>query len=127
VKHNTKRAILSAAGLLLFSMVLISTASAAELKLTDFTGNGSNPIDGTGDAKPLMIEVVSIVAGFFLLTCVIAVFASGSTANVGNILHNVTIRSRGIVGVVTVLGVIFAVIVTLVLFFHLYNKYLNGM
>jgi len=113
--------------LLLFSMVLMNTAAAAELKLTDFTSSDSNPVDGVGDAKPLMIEVVAIVVGFFLLTCIIAVFASGSTANVGNILHNVTIRSRGILGVVTVLGVIFAVIVTLVLFFHLYNKYLNGM
>jgi hypothetical protein len=112
--------------LLLFSMALINTAYAAELKLTDFS-NGSNPIDGVGDAKPLMIEVVEIVIGFFILSCVVAVFASGSTANVGNILHNVSIRSRGILGVVTVLGVIFAVIVTLVLFFHLYNKYLNGM
>jgi len=121
--HNTKRVFL----LLLFSMVLINTASAAELKLTDFTNNGSNPIDGVGDVKPLMIEVVAIVVGFFLLTCVVAVFASGSTANVGNILHNVSIRSRGILGVVTVLGVIFSVIITLVLFFHLYNKYLNGM
>jgi len=123
VKLNTKRVFL----LLLFSMVLINTASAAELKLTDFTNNGSNPIDGVGDVKPLMIEVVAIVVGFFLLTCVVAVFASGSTANVGNILHNVSIRSRGILGVVTVLGVIFSVIITLVLFFHLYNKYLNGM
>ena len=113
--------------LLLFSMVLINTASAADLKLTDFVGNGSSPIDGVGDVKPLMIEVVAIVVGFFVLTCIVAVFASGSTANVGNILHNVSIRSRGIVGVVTVLGVIFAVIITLVLFFHLYNKYLNGM
>lgn len=123
MKLNTKRVFL----LLLFSMVLINTASAAELKLTDFTNNGSNPIDGVGDVKPLMIEVVAIVVGFFVLTCVVAVFASGSTANVGNILHNVSIRSRGILGVVTVLGVIFSVIITLVLFFHLYNKYLNGM
>jgi hypothetical protein len=123
VKLNPKRVFF----LLLFSMVLINTASAADLKLTDFTGNGSSPIDGVGDVKPLMIEVVAIVVGFFVLTCIVAVFASGSTANVGNILHNVSIRSRGIVGVVTVLGVIFAVIITLVLFFHLYNKYLNGM
>ena len=123
MKLNPKRVFF----LLLFSMVLINTASAADLKLTDFTGNGSSPIDGVGDVKPLMIEVVAIVVGFFVLTCIVAVFASGSTANVGNILHNVSIRSRGIVGVVTVLGVIFAVIITLVLFFHLYNKYLNGM
>jgi hypothetical protein len=127
MKRNTKIVLMSAAGLLLFSMVLINTASAAELKLTDFTSNGSSPIDGVGDAKPLMIEVIAIVIGLFLLTCVIAVFASGSIANIGNILHNATIRSRGVRGVVTVLGVIFAVIVTLVLFFHLYNKYLNGM
>lgn len=113
--------------LLLFSMVLINTASAAPIKLTDFTGNGSSPVDGVGDAKPLMIEVVAILVGFFVLTCIIAVFASGSTANVGNILHDVTIRSRGILGVVTVLGIVFVVIITLVLFFHLYNKYLDGM
>jgi uncharacterized membrane protein len=63
--------------------------------------------------------------GLFLFTCVIGFFASGSTANVGNIIHNVSIRSRGIWGIVTVLGVIDAVIVTLVLFFHMYNKYLT--
>lgn len=114
--------------LLLLGMVLINTAAAAELKMTDFTGNnGSSPLDGVGDAKPLMIEVVAIVIGFFLLTCIISAFVSGTTANMGNILHDVTIRSRGIMGVVTVLGIIFVVIVTLVMFFHLYNKYLNGM
>lgn len=114
--------------LLLLGMVLINTASAAELKLADFTGNnGSSPIDGVGDAKPLMIEVVAIMVGFFVLTCILAIFSAGSIANVGNILHDVTIRSRGILGVVTVLGIIFVVIITLVMFFHLYNKYLNGM
>jgi len=123
MKHNTKRVF----WLLLFSMVLINTASAAPIKLTDFTGNDSSPVDGVGDAKPLMVEVVAILVGFFVLTCIIAVFASGSTANVGNILHDVTIRSRGILGVVTVLGIVFVVIITLVLFFHLYNKYLDGM
>ena len=71
-----------------------------------------------------MMEVVSIVVGLFLVTCVISVFASGSTANVGNMLHNASVRSKGIMGVVTVLGVVFAVIVVLVLFFHMYNKYL---
>jgi len=53
--------------LLLFSIALMNTASAAnssEMKLSDFTF-GSNPIDGIGDAKPLMLEVVAIVVGFF--------------------------------------------------------------
>src|SRR5665647_1033785 len=99
--------------LLLFSIVLMNTAAAAsssaEMKLSDFT-SGSNPIDGIGDAKPLMLEVVAIVVGFFLLTCIIAAFLSGSTANVGSIMHNASIRSRGIVGVVTVLGVVGVVI-----------------
>jgi|SRR5665811_170798 hypothetical protein len=125
MKLNTKRVLL----LLLFGIALMNTASAAnssEMKLTDFT-SGSNPIDGIGDAKPLMLEVVAIVVGFFLLTCIIAAFLSGSTANVGSIMHNASIRSRGIVGVVTVLGVVGVVIVTLILFFHMYNKYLAGM
>src|SRR5664280_2269894 len=122
MKLNTKRVFL----LLLFSIVLINTASAAEIKLSDFTA-GSNSLDGIGDAKPLMLEIVAIVVGFFLLTCVIAAFLSGSTANVGSIMHNASVRSRGIVGVVTVLGVVGVVIVTLILFFHLYNKYLAGM
>src|SRR5674536_32044 len=116
--------------LLLFNIVLMNTAAAAtitsEMKLSDFT-SGSNPIDGIGDAKPLMLEVVAIVVGFFLLTCIIAAFLSGSTANVGSIMHNASIRSKGIVGVVTVLGVVGVVIVTLILFFHLYNNYLAGM
>ena len=53
--------------LLLFSIALMNTASAAnssEMKLSDFT-SGSNPIDGIGDAKSLMLEVVAIVVGFF--------------------------------------------------------------
>jgi hypothetical protein len=86
MKMNTKTAFL----LLLFSIVLMHTAAAAnssEMKLSDFT-SGSNPIDGVGDAKPLMLEVVAIVIGFFLLTCIIAAFLSGSTANVGSIMHN---------------------------------------
>jgi hypothetical protein len=126
MKHNTKTAFL----LLLLSVILMHTAAAAsnssEMKLSDFT-SGSNPIDGVGDAKPLMLEVVAIVVGFFLLTCIIAAFLSGSTANVGSIMHNASLRSRGIVGVVTVLGVVGVVIVTLIMFFHLYNKYLAGM
>jgi hypothetical protein len=112
MKHNTKRTFL----LLLLSVVLMHTAAAAsnstEMKLSDFT-SGSNPIDGVGDAKPLMLEVVAIVVGFFLLTCIIAAFLSGSTANVGSIMHNASLRSRGIVGVVTVLGVVGVVIVVL--------------
>jgi hypothetical protein len=125
MKLNTKRTFL----LLLLSVVLMHTAAAAnssEMKLSDFT-SGSNPIDGVGDAKPLMLEVVAIVIGFFLLTCIIAAFLSGSTANVGSIMHNASLRFRGIVGVVTVLGVVGVVIVTLILFFHMYNKYLAGM
>ena len=42
-----------------------------------------------------MIEVVAITVGFFVITAVIAIFASASTVNVGNILHNVSLRSRG--------------------------------
>lgn len=104
-----------------------TTASvASDIHMSDFTSS-SSPTDGLGEAKPLMMEVVAIVIGLFLVTCIIAIFVSGSTANVGNILHNISLRSRGIVGVITVLGVIGAVIVTLVMFFHLYNKYLAGM
>jgi hypothetical protein len=103
---------------------LLGGNALADIGLSDFTSSNSDPVNGLGEAKPMMLEVVSIVIGLFLVTCVIGVFASGSTANVGNILHNVTVRSKGIWGIVTVLGVIFAVIVTLVLFFHMYNKYL---
>jgi len=60
MKLNIKRTFL----LLLLSVVLMNTAVAAsnssEMKLSDFT-TGSNPIDGIGDAKPLMLEVVAIV------------------------------------------------------------------
>jgi hypothetical protein len=130
MKSKVKKFTSTAFLLLLFVIAFVNTAAAAtttsEMKLSDFT-SGSNPIDGIGDAKPLMLEVVAIVVGFFLLTCIIAAFLSGSTANVGSIMHNASIRSRGIVGVVTVLGVVGVVIVTLILFFHMYNKYLAGM
>jgi hypothetical protein len=113
--------------LLLFGIVLVINAAAAPtIGLSDFT-SGTGAVDRLGEAKPLMVEVVTIVIGFFLVTCILGAFASGSTANIGNMLHNASIRSRGIVGVIMVLGVVGAVIVTLVLFFHLYNKYLAGM
>lgn len=128
MKFNTKRTFLNV--LIAFSLLFLmagNALAASEIHMDDFTQDSSNPVDGMGDAKPLMLEVVGIVIGFFLLTCIIAIFASGSTANIGNMLHNVSIRSRGIIGVITVLGIIGAVIVTLVLFFHMYNKYLAGM
>jgi hypothetical protein len=123
MKSIIKRAFM----LLVFGIVLMNTAAATStIKLSDFT-SGASPTDGLGDAKPLMLEVVAIVIGLFLATYVIAVFTSGSTANIGSIVHNVSLRSRGLAGVVTVAGVIFAVIFTLVLFLHLYNKFLAGM
>ena len=121
MKFNTQKLLMN---LLIASSLffLMGGNALAAIGLSDFTTSGGT--DGLGDAKPLMMEVVSIVVGLFLVTCVISVFASGSTANVGNMLHNASVRSKGIMGVVTVLGVVFAVIVVLVLFFHMYNKYL---
>lgn len=122
MKFNTKKLILN---ILIASCLLFSLAgnAAADIGLNDFS-NGDNPVDGLGEAKPMMLEVVGFVIALFLVTCVIGVFASGGTANIGNIIHNVSVRSKGIMGVMTVLGVIFTVIVVLVLFFHMYNKYL---
>ena len=114
----------SVAWLLLIFGLFAGNATA--IGLSDFTSNMSNPGDGLGDAKPIMMEVIAIVIGLFLVTCALAVFIGGTTANIGGIVHNVSIRSRGITGVVTVLAVVFVVIVTLLLFFHLYNKYLTG-
>jgi hypothetical protein len=113
--------------LLVFGIALTNIAAASgELGLSDFTSKTSNPVDGVGDAKPLFLEVIAIVIGIFVISSILAIFASGSTANVGSILHNITLRSKGIGGVVIVLGVIFAVISTLIIFFHLYNTYLVG-
>jgi p-aminobenzoyl-glutamate transporter AbgT len=106
--------------------MVMGNASAKEIGLDDFTGNNSNPVDGLGDAKGPMSEVVIFVIALFLFTCIIAIFGSGSLGNLGSVLHNVSLRSKGIGGVITVLGVVLAVIMTLVLFFHLYNKYLIG-
>jgi len=51
--------------LILLSIALVNNAAAtSEMKLSDFT-SGSNLIDGIGDAKSLMLEVVAIVVGFF--------------------------------------------------------------
>lgn len=122
MKVNTKKLLMN---VLIASTLLVlmgGNALAQEIGLDDFRGSGGT--NGLGEAKPLMLEVVGFVVGLFLVTCIIAIFASGSTANIGNMLHNASIRSRGIMGVVTVIGVVFAVIVVLVLFFHLYNKYL---
>lgn len=111
---------------LLLLAVGLFAGNATAIGLSDFTSNMSNPGDGLGDAKPIMMEVIAIAIGLFLVTCALAVFIGGTTANVGSIMHNVSIRGRGITGVVTVLAVVCVVIVTLVLFFHFYNAYLTG-
>jgi len=123
MKFNTRKLILNflIASCLLFSM---AGNALADVGLNDFTNDNVNPVDGLGEAKPMMLEVVGFVIGLFLVTCVIGVFMSGGTANIGNMIHNVSVRSKGIMGVITVLGIIFTVIVVLVLFFHMYNKYL---
>jgi amino acid transporter len=106
--------------------LLVSNASA-DIGLSDFTGgNISNPLNGLGDAKDPMIEVVLFSIALFLVTCVLGVFFSGSVGNVGAFIHNVSLRSKGIGGIVTILGVIFAVIIVLILLFHFSNKYLLG-
>jgi hypothetical protein len=121
IKINTKKLLMNL--LIASSLLFLMGGNAlADVGMKDFSSSGGT--DGLGDAKPLMMEVVGIVVSLFLVTCVISVFGSGSTANVGNLLHNASMRSKGIMGVVTVLGVVFAVIVVLVLFFHMYNKYL---
>ena len=48
-----------------------SNALAAEIGLNDFVKSGDSAVNGVGEAKPLMLEVVSIVVGIFLFTCVI--------------------------------------------------------
>jgi len=56
--------------LLLFSIAFVNTAPAvSEIHIKDMTGGSTNPADGIGPAKPLMIEVVLIVIGFFAFTC----------------------------------------------------------
>lgn len=125
--HNTKKTFVNV--LISFCLLFFigsNALAASEIHMTDFTSGNSNAVDGVGPAKPLMTEVLLIVIGFFLFTCVVGIFASGSTANIGNVFHNVSIRSRGIWGVVTVLGVVGVVIIAVVGFFHLYNKYLAG-
>jgi hypothetical protein len=123
MKLNTKNLLKNfiIASCLLF---LMAGNALADIGLNDFTNSNDNPVDGLGEAKPMMAEVVGFVIGLFLVTCIVGVFMSGGTANIGNILHSISLRSKGIMGVITVLGVIFLVIVVLVLFFHMYNKYL---
>jgi len=123
MKFNTKKLLMNflIASCLLFSM---AGNALADVGLSDFTSSGENPVDGLGESKPMMLEVVGFVIGLFLVTCIIGVFASGGTANIGNIIHNVSVRSKGIMGVITVLGVIFTVIVSSVLSSDMYNKYL---
>jgi len=78
---------------------------------------------GNGIIEPSQSENLEL----FFNHSLVSIFTSGSTANIGNIMHNVSIWSRGIVGIVTILGVLAVVIIVLVGFFHLYNKYLAGM
>jgi amino acid transporter len=106
--------------------MIVSNASA-DIGLSDFTGgNLSNPINGLGDAKGPMTEIVLFVIGLFLVSCVVGIFLSGSTGNAGAFLHNVSLRSMGINGILIVLGVILIVIIALLLLFHFSNKYLLG-
>lgn len=126
MKLNTKRVLASLAGILLTAQNSLAAANGS-LGLSSITGGTSNPLDGLGDAKPIMIEVILFVIGVFGASCIIGVFGSGSLANVGNFVHNASLRSKGVMGIVIVAGIIFAVIVSLILVFHFYNKYLAGM
>jgi amino acid transporter len=126
MKYTTRKALLSAAGLLLLVGNALAAANGS-VGLSSFTNGMSNPLDGLGDAKPIMVEVLLLVIGVFVVSCLLGVFGSGSVANAGNFLHNASLRSRGIMGIILVVGIIFAVIVSLILVFHFYNKYLVGM
>ena len=125
MKLNTKRALLSLAGLALSAQNAL--AASGSLGLSSFTNGMSNPLDGLGDAKPIMVEVLLLVIGVFVVSCLLGVFGSGSVANAGNFLHNASLRSRGITGIILVVGIIFIVILSLILVFHFYNAYLVGM
>lgn len=126
MKLNTKRALTSLAGILLTAQSTLAAANGST-GLSSFTGGMSNPLDGLGDAKPIMVEVILFVIGVFGVSCIIGVFGSGSLANIGNVVHNASLRSKGIAGVIVVVGIIFMVVVSLILLFHIYNKYLTGM
>lgn len=125
MKLNTKRVLGSLAGIMLTAQNTLAAANSTGL--SSFTGGMSNPLDGLGDAKPIMIEVILFVIGIFGASCIIGVFGSGSLANVGNFVHNASLRSKGIMGIILVVGIIFTVVISLILLFHVYNKYLAGM
>ena len=121
MKLNTKKALLTLGTALL---TVKNAAAANTLGFGDFV-NG-NALSGLGDAKPIMMEVMLIVVGVFAVSCFVGIFASGTASNTGLILHNAMLRSKGITGVATVLGVIVLVIIAVVMFFHFYNGYLAG-
>ena len=125
MKLPTKRVLTSLGGIILTASNAL--AASGTLGLSSITGGSSDPLGGLGDAKPIMSEACLIVIGVFVISCIIGVFGSGSVANVGNFVHDATLRSKGVMGIVIVAGIIFAVIVSLILVFHFYNKYLAGM
>lgn len=121
MKLTTKKTLLTLGGAIL---TVKNAAASSALGLTDFVSG--NALSGLGDAKPIMMEVMIIVVGLFVASCFVGIFASGTTSNVGLVMHNAAIRSKGISGIATVVGIIVLVIVAVVLFFHFYNSYLAG-
>lgn len=86
----------------------------------------SNPLDGFGEGKPMMNEVLLFVFGLFVFCFILNTFGSGSVANLGSFAHNVSLRKGGIMGVLFGVLVIIIVCLAIIMGSHFYTKYLIG-
>lgn len=108
-------------------LLICNVATASELSMSSFNTNksSSNPLDGLGDGKPMMLEAIVTVVAFFVASCFLGIFGSGTTANIGNLIHSASLRKGGLAGIVLVIVVVVVVAIAVIYTFHVYNKYIG--
>ena len=86
-----------------------------------YTGN---PLDAVRPIIPEIELVLGFVIAVFLISVVSGIFLSGSRAIVAPLVNSVEQRSKGVLGVITVAGVVFLVVISIAVAFELWNNYM---
>jgi hypothetical protein len=83
-----------------------------------------NPLTAVKPIMPEIELVLGFVIAVFLISMVAGVFLSGSKAITAPLINSVEQRSKGIMGVITVAGVVFLVVISIAIAFELWNNYM---
>jgi len=106
---------------LLFATVGNALADTSVTFSQLYTGN---PLTAVHPIMPEIELVLGFVIAIFLVSIVAGVFLSGSKAITAPLINSVEQRSKGIMGVITVAGVMFLVVVSIAVAFELWNNYM---